>query len=328
MMRVVLFLLAAVALVGLGAGGALLMAPERIAIVVGVDPGAEREAPPPPPRDRTDEVLSEIQSLRDGLVTLGVALDVAATEREHLQRGAAVIATRLERIRTTIEALQTVEDEPDPPAPVVLVPIPAPPQPKPVVAKRQTLAELLAKKKSVGPLDRATRWKLMPKHGRVGFDGRSTIHNFTARSDRVAGAVTLHWNELGTAASGDLRLDIASLDSGSEGRDEAIREHLGEGGHNGVSCRVLSLQPKGAARDGVRTATAKLRFTIHGRAHEMETPVKLTFTPERLLRIQGEAKLKMSDFGIHPAAKLGVIKVDDAVTVWWDLYAEPQRANR
>ena len=94
-----------------------------------------------------------------------------------------------------------------------------------------------------------------------------------------------------------------------------------------VPARLESVQPEGAARDGVRTALAKLRFTIHGRTHDVETPVKLTFTREHLLRIQGEVKLKMSDFEIYPAAKLGVIKVEDAVTVWWDLYAEPQRAQ-
>ncbi|MFQ5844777.1 MAG: hypothetical protein ACE5JG_07295, partial [Planctomycetota bacterium] len=84
MTRFALFFLAACALAGLGAGGALVAVPDRLTIVFGGGGEAGREAPPPPPADRTDEVLAEVGTLRRALAAFGQAVDDSAAERDAL----------------------------------------------------------------------------------------------------------------------------------------------------------------------------------------------------------------------------------------------------
>lgn len=352
MIKWILTGLAAMFLVGVGAAVALVVAPERIAIVVGGSVGEERVAPMPPPRDRTDELLAEITTLREGLVLLGAAIDEASTRDDAARARMTALTAAFEAATARQDAFRAQVREYMTKKPVVVVPPPvkkqipvanpvvhtvaktvekpliSPEKPTPLVKKRKTLAELLAAKHAVDPRDRRTTWRLLPGNARIGFDGRSTVHNFTARSDHVSGDLQLHWNDLGDGAGGELVVQIKSLDSGDHARDEEIRKHLGGGKHPTVVCRILSLTPDGEARGAVRKAQAKLRFAIHGKTREINAPVTLTLTPQQRVHVQGELKLKMSDFDIRPKAKFGLIKVDDEVAVWWDLYAEPQRAGK
>jgi len=302
------------------------------------EPAVAREAPPPPPRDRTDEVLDEVDSLREILKAFAEAVDVAAEERADLMvalrtarqeelASRAALEEALGELRRQVESIaeRPIEvpaaPEPEPvravkePAPA---PVPAAPPPaEPSTPKRRSLAELLAAKKRVDPRDELTRYRLLDGYCNVGFDGVSTIHNFTAQSKKVSGELSLHLNDLTDAPSGRLVLPVASLDSGNAGRDEDMRTYLGAPDRPDIVCELLAFTKEGDAR---------VRFTINGQAREVVTPVTVEFTDTHLLHVKGEAKLKMSDFGIKvKSAALGMVNVEDEVTIWWDLYAEVAR---
>jgi len=318
-----------------------------------------RDVTPPPPPDRTDEVLGEVGALRDTLAKLAEALDANAEARDQRaeaqeaqqrrevsaqgallarleQRLGAVdarlgeLATALERARLEEAARSPAEAPVEPPAAAAEpAPEPAPvaepaPEPEPEPApriKRRSLAELLAeRKKDADPRDRVAEYALVKGYCRVGFDGGSTVHNFTARSDALAGAFRLHLRELADGPGGALELKVDTLKSGNDSRDEEIHRNLGAQ----VRAEVLGFKDVTGGGDAPWQATARLRFTIGEKAKEYDAPVTLEFARQRL-HVKGEAKLKLSDFDIHPSAKLGVIKVYDDVTAWWDLYAEPAR---
>jgi len=346
MLKSLLVLAAAAGLFLAGALVALLATPEKLTLMEGAGTTAAREAPPPPPVDRTDEVLAEVAQLRTALQAFAQALDEGAAERAALRqaltetaarqgRAAAdaqtALLTRLDRVDAALDALFRKAAEappPPPPAPPVTkeaAPEPAAPTPEPEpvpVKKRKSLAELLAAREVVDIRDRLATWDLVPGSCRVGFDGTSTLHNFTARSDAVAGQFALHLNDLASGPSGALRVPVATLDSDNEARDKDMHELLGEGGHADITCEILSCTAATPRADGGFDARARVRFTIHGQSHELDVPLLLDFSRQRLLHVKGEAKLLMSDFGVKVPSKLGVIKVQDAVTIWWDLYAQ------
>jgi len=345
MLKSLLVLAAAAGLFLAGALVALLATPEKLTLMEGAGTAAAREAPPPPPVDRTDEVLAEVAQLRSALQAFAQALDEGAAERAALRQAVteaaarqgraatdaqAALLTRLDRVDAALDALFRKAAEappPPPPAPPVTkeaAPEPAAtPEPAPEpVKKRKSLAELLASRQVVDIRDRLATWDLVPGSCRVGFDGTSTLHNFTARSDAVAGQFALHLNDLASGPSGALRVPVATLDSDNKARDEDMHALLSEGGHPDIACEILSCTTATAREDGGFDAQARVRFTIHGQSHELDVPLRLDFSRQRLLHVKGEAKLLMSDFGVKVPSKLGVIKVEDAVTIWWDLYAQ------
>jgi polyisoprenoid-binding protein YceI len=369
MIRFLLYALAACALLGFGAGATLLATPDKLSLVVDAGGAAEREAPPPPPPDRTDEVLAEVGALRQALAAFAQSLDASGAERDALRaelaaerrdagRARAALAeglARLERqgqeVRAHVDAMSAavaaaaqVRPEPAaaprPAAPVHVQPaLPAEPAVReetpeaapapPPAPKRKSLAALLAERPRHDVRDAVTMWKLVAGHCRVGFDGTSTIHNFTARSDAVEGSFRLRFKDPRDGAAGEIRVRVATLDSDNDGRDEEIHRQLaGERGKAPeITCEILSITAAPGQEGDKRAARARVRFGIRGQTHEVDVPLSLEFTARRLLHIQGEATLNMSDYGIHPKAKLGLIKVEDAVTAWWDLYAEVDRAN-
>jgi polyisoprenoid-binding protein YceI len=341
--------------------GAAVFAAGALAYRVAMPPEEpKREAPPPPRPDRTGEVLDEIANVQETLKAFAAAVDAAAEERQQLSttlsatrsegaQGAKDLRRALQEIREQVTAVSRRQDDlalalaakaqvadPVPPAAAAAtarVPEPAPepaveakatapapePEPAPAAApeaptipKRKSLAELLAERKRVDPRDRLTRYRLVDGYCNVGFDGVSTLHNFTGQSKKVAGEFQLHLNDLGDHPSGKLLLPPDTLDTGNEKRDADMRDSLGS---DVISCELLSFDKK----------NARVRFTIHGTSNEVTTPLELTFD-KGLLHVKGEAKLKMSDFGVKvKSAAFGMVTMDDEVTIWWDLYAEALR---
>jgi len=122
----------------------------------------------------------------------------------------------------------------------------------------------------------------------------------------------LHLNDLADHASGRLAVPADTLDTGNADRDADMRKALGT---PDITCELL----------GFEKGDARVRFTIHGEAREMTVPVELTFD-KGLLHVKGEAKLLMSDYGVKvKSAALGMVSMEDEVTMWWDLYAEVVR---
>lgn len=367
-------------LLALVAGGllALLVVPERLQIVLGKRAEERREAPQPPPPDRTDEVLAAVEDQRQVLKAFAEAMDQEAQDRQAADQAAAQRAEAIEKalaarsgdlapierrleeltvaLRQEITGLREVMGPRagtpagggDKPPDAVEVPegVPAepaaepsgagaPPPPAepaaeskaPVPPKRRTLAELLKAKQTSSLSDSYVLYKLLKGYCRVGFDGSSTLHNFTAKTEEVEGSFSLRWSAIAERAEGSVAVALAGLDSGEPARDEEIRTHLGAPQFPAVRAEVLGFET-GVKREGeTLRAVARLRFSIRGRTVEVKAPVVLEMTRQRLLHVTGEAKLRISDFDIHPKAKMGLIKVDDGVTVWWDLHAEPEHGK-
>jgi polyisoprenoid-binding protein YceI len=82
---------------------------------------------------------------------------------------------------------------------------------------------------------------------------------------------------------------------------------------------------------GVEGSDGRLRvrgtFRMHGRAREIEIPVRVARLESGAFRFSGEFQLRQTEFGIQPESIAGVVKVADPVTIRFDVVARPSDAR-
>ena len=162
----------------------------------------------------------------------------------------------------------------------------------------------------------------MPTLSRVGFNAKSTLHDFSGVTSRVDGNFSVNLSKAGEKPLGTIAVESNSLDSAEAGRDKDMRKSLDveqfktlEFQWTGFS--VKSVDAKAMTVSG--EATGKL--TIRGKSHDVTMPVKVSVDSSKRVAIDGELAIKMSDYNVVPPSQLGVIKVLDEVTIWIALRA-------
>ncbi|MCE9595418.1 MAG: YceI family protein [Planctomycetes bacterium] len=340
------------ALVGIAglAAAALVLVPPRVQVVVN---SGEPERGP----DRLATVEADVAALREdlralaggldrGLGGLGDSLDELATQSEARAKDAHDGTARVEALQHELAALRgEVRDAlaagaeraatSEAPQEVVVAvepavePIVAPPsepalQTEPPRATK-TRGFLSFKLPSDGfAFDQRTRFAVVPSLSRVGFDAKSTLHDFSGVTSRVDGELVVRLARPAEGASGRIKVESASLDTGIAERDANLRTSLDAPRFPELAFEWTAFEPKtvdAAAQKVVGTARGKL--TLHGVTKEFAMEVTATVDASKRLALQGQAPLALSDFAIEAPTKLGVIAVDDHLTIWIALVARP-----
>jgi polyisoprenoid-binding protein YceI len=149
----------------------------------------------------------------------------------------------------------------------------------------------------------------------IGFDGSSTLHDFTACAGRFGGEARVDFGNFSPTAGAEVWVETSSLDSGSEGRDEDMKELLEEKRYPRIAFRLSEIEGKLEGRKG--ELRARGTFAIRGVQREREVRLRLEPRGDGFRAI-GEARFKMSEHGIRPPRML-LIKTADAVRAWFDV---------
>jgi polyisoprenoid-binding protein YceI len=171
--------------------------------------------------------------------------------------------------------------------------------------------------------DQTQSFEVIPELSRVGFDAKSTLHDFTGVTTKVHGAFTTKLSDPAASFAGAIVCEAAGLDSGVEGRDEAMLEHLDAKVHPEIRFTVQTFTPD---NNGVDAAKMTVKGTvtglmlIRGVEKPLSMPVVLTVEPSRRVMIEGQAKVHLPDFAVPVPDKV-VIKMQPDVTVWIALRA-------
>jgi polyisoprenoid-binding protein YceI len=355
------------ALGAVAAGFAVLK--DRVRIVVAADEVAAGPDPVQLLRDDVQTLRGELEQLRSALgenfERLAQALDAPAAQRhgdviEARRELAAVvarqaaaehvlqqIAARLPQLEQHLVALR----ERGAAAEVAAVPSadPAPSAPTPPSALEPALTPPPAEVPSAVPpkpagsflsfrvaeakfeFDAPNEWVLVPDLCRVGFDAKSTLHDFTGVTSKVAGQFRADLDAVDAAMLGEITCDPATLATGVDGRDSNLREHLDTGRFPAIRFEVTGFA---AAAGGVdrqaQTArgTVRGRMTIRGQTRELVMPVELAVDGSKRLVVKGQVPLKLSDYGVPVPSQLGLINMQDEVQVWVALRARLQTGGR
>ena len=267
---------------------------------------------------QSDSVLAQLQAKVDALQAMQAQVVRAvpvAPEQE--QSGNNVEAPVVE-----VPVATVADPVADPVAEPVVEPVIAPAAAKP---KRGFLSFSVPSTRLA--FDQPQEYQLLPKLCRVGFDAKSTLHDFTGVTSAVTGRFRADFDDGDGLCQGEVIASAGTLKTGVEDRDTNMWEHLDSKNHPQIRFAIERFQ---AAANGVdvakRTATGEVvgKMTIRGKTLVLRVPVQIEVDPQQRVVIKGQAKLKLSDYGVPVPSQLGVINMEDEVMVWLALRARAQ----
>ena len=106
--------------------------------------------------------------------------------------------------------------------------------------------------------DERRSWVVVPSQSRVGFDAKSTLHDFSGTTSQVAGELAFDLSRPDEDPRGEIHVEAAGLDTGNADRDQDMRQHLDTAGHPELRFRLERFAP--ATIDAEQAA-------VHGTAH-------------------------------------------------------------
>ncbi len=169
-------------------------------------------------------------------------------------------------------------------------------------------------------LDERRAWSILPTLSRVGFDAKTTLHDFTATTSTLEGELEADLSRPGDAPRAQVRAQAATLVSGDDKRDEAMREHLAVTEHATLEFELTRFEPAEVDLTAQRaTGTAHGRLRLRGVTQEVAMPVRLSIDEARRLCVEGEMMLDLTRFQVPVPNKLGLISMEEEVKVWISL---------
>ena len=162
----------------------------------------------------------------------------------------------------------------------------------------------------------------MASLSRVGFDAKSTLHDFTGVTSETSGTFVATLARPGVGTTGHVEATAASIDTGVEDRNAEMRRILDVERFPAVTFDLASYEATTVdPKTGASTGTGRGRFTMHGVAHDLAMPLRISLDEGRRVVIEGETPIRMSDYGVLPPKKMGLITVTDEARLWVSLRA-------
>jgi len=256
------------------------------------------------------QVGQSLTAVSQGLQVLAEAVAQDSAVREAAR--AAAIAP--------IVLAEPVPAEPAPAA-VAVEPVPAPVEPAPEAAPKKGFLSFKVPSQGFA-FDKLQRFAIVPSLSRVGFDAKSTLHDFSGVTTSLLGEITANLARPGEGCAGAVIAQSASIDTGLEARDESMREILEPKKFPEIRFDWTSFEATSVDAAGQKVAgLAKGKLSLHGISRDVQMPVTVAVDGSKRLAIDGQTKIKMSDYGVKPPSKLGLISVEDEATLWIALRA-------
>lgn len=346
--------------------GGTMVLKDRIRIVVQEDGAGEGPDPVALLRDEVRAVGRDLEALTaalgGNLERLVTTLDAAAAARHEDVRGAraelaamrnesaaarAGLAQELARLGQAVAALQAgAEPHPRPEIPVrgpdpTVASAPAMPTtsaPPAAAAEPEIAAAAAPTPRRAGFLsfqlpsrsfrfDQEQDFVVIPELSRVGFDARSTLHDFSGVTSTVTGAFHADLHDPAGGWRGAVTCRAETLLTGVDGRDAGLREHLATEQFPEIRFELTGFRPD---PDGIDASAQTVRgiahgrMTIRGRTRDLVMPLQVGVDPSWRVVVEGQVPLKLSDYEVPVPSKLGLISMQDEVKVWIALRARPQ----
>lgn len=178
--------------------------------------------------------------------------------------------------------------------------------------------------------DEPRDYALVPDLCRVGFDAKSTLHDFSGVTSNVKGSFRVDFDDPEGACSGEIVAAAGTLKTGVEGRDAKMLEHLDVKSFPEIKFKIERFRPSEGGVDVAKmTAKGEVSGTmsIRGVERPLTIPVAVEVDPQRRVVVKGEVPLKLSDYGVPVPSQLGVINMEDEVKIWIALRARMQKAG-
>jgi polyisoprenoid-binding protein YceI len=149
----------------------------------------------------------------------------------------------------------------------------------------------------------------------VHYTGTAPLHNWTGTSRRVEGQFVLVPSQPGRSRA-QVRVPVASFDSGNERRDRGMREVTAAEQHPFVTFRGTEFAPVvwGRGASGHRgTWAVSGTLTFHGQTHPVADTVRVEVTGDSV-RVRAQFPLSLTRFGVERPGFMG-FTVGDTIRI-------------
>lgn len=169
------------------------------------------------------------------------------------------------------------------------------------------------------------RWHVDPARSTVGFDGSSTLHDFTGKTKAVQGELRFDPAALESCAGGAVWVDARTLDTDNSKRDEEMRATLNVTQYPWIAFTLDRVE--GRMTDHRGQFRARGRFVVNGYESDKVVAFRTEPLADGALHVLGEVHLSLREHDLKPPSVL-FVSVDDDVRVWLDLVlARPADEN-
>ncbi len=182
---------------------------------------------------------------------------------------------------------------------------------------------------SAGAEERASaRFVIDTARSEVRFVLKATMHDVVGRSRSLAGSVEITGDSLSGARNGSARLIAASLDTGNDRRDRAMRKLIAAEKHPEIRFQAVRFTEDGeqGAAEGVWQGVMHGTLTVRGVMRPVVFQVAGRWERDEL-HAEGWSEFKLTYFGIEPPRFLRFFRVKDYVRLEFDVIATPRRAS-
>lgn len=162
----------------------------------------------------------------------------------------------------------------------------------------------------------------------VRFVLKATMHDVVGRSRSLAGSVDISEDGLSGARKGSARLMAASLDTGNNRRDRAMRDLIEAEKHPEIRFRAerFSEDWDRSVEEGVWRGVMHGTLTVRGVMRPVVFQIAAWLEYDEL-HAEGWSEFKLTYFGIEPPRFLRFFRVKDQVRLEFDIIATPRRES-
>jgi len=153
------------------------------------------------------------------------------------------------------------------------------------------------------------------------FHAEDSYDAFDGRTHKVTGGIVADPANP-SAATVEVKIDMASLDTGNSLRNREMRElYLETGKHPAAQFKSVSVDaPDSIAPNSPADIKVTGDFTLHGVTKRMTIPIRVVLIPDGRIHATSSFKVHMPDFGITVPKNI-LVTVNDDVPVRLDLWA-------
>jgi polyisoprenoid-binding protein YceI len=158
------------------------------------------------------------------------------------------------------------------------------------------------------------------RQGRLSFDGRATVGDFTGSTTTVTGEMS--GGPTLSSVRGWVEAPVTTLVTGNKRRDGDLNKSMESQKYPKIRFELKDVVP-GTARGDTTPVSLHGSFVIHGVTRDATIPATVALLPSGV-HVRGDTPLNLKDYKIGGLSKLlGTLKMDEHIVVHLDLTFGP-----